>query len=88
MTSPSNLIHKSYNNNNDNNNNNNNNNDNDNNHNYYYYIDNNFFIYSLSLSLYIKIHTNLYLLYMNHEVKNGFTPGPIESYRNARKISS
>ena len=24
---------------------------------------------------------------MNHEVKNGFTPGPIESYRNARKIS-
>ena len=86
MTSPSNLIHKSYNNNNDNNNNNNNNNDNDNNNNYYYYIDNNFFIYSLSL--YIKIHTSLYLLYMNREVKNGFTPGPIESYRNARKISS
>ena len=45
-------------------------------------------LFTLSLSIYIKIHTNLYLLYMNHEVKNGFTPGPIESYRNARKISS
>ena len=34
------------------------------------------------------IHSNLYLLYMNQEVKNVFTPGPIVSYRSARKISS
>ena len=34
------------------------------------------------------IHRNFYLLYMNQEVKNGFTPGPIVSYRSARKISS
>ena len=29
---------------------------------------------------------NLYLLYMNQEVKNGFTPGSIVSYRSPRKI--
>ena len=34
------------------------------------------------------IHRNLYLLYMNQEVKNVFTPGPIVSYRSARKINS
>ena len=34
------------------------------------------------------LHRNLYLLYMNQEVKNVFTPGPIVSYRSARKISS
>ena len=34
------------------------------------------------------IHRNLYLLYMNKEVKNVFTPGPIMSYRSARKIRS
>ena len=34
------------------------------------------------------IHRNLHLLYMNQEVKNIFTPGPIVSYRSARKISS
>ena len=34
------------------------------------------------------IHRNLYLLYMNQEVKNVFSPGPIVSYRSARKISS
>ena len=34
------------------------------------------------------IHRNLYLLYVNQEVKNVFTPGPIVSYRIARKISS
>ena len=34
------------------------------------------------------IHRNLYLLYMNQEVKNVFTPEPIVSYRSARKISS
>ena len=34
------------------------------------------------------IHRNFYLLYMNQEVKNGFTPGPIVSYRSATKISS
>ena len=34
------------------------------------------------------IHTNLYLLYMNQEVKNAFTPRPIMSYRSARKIRS
>ena len=34
------------------------------------------------------LYRNLYLLYINQEVKNGFTPGLIMSYRNARKISS
>ena len=34
------------------------------------------------------IHRNLYLLYMNQEVKNVFTPRPIVSYRSAWKISS
>ena len=34
------------------------------------------------------IHRNLYLLYMNQEVKNVFTPGPIVSYRSARMINS
>ena len=34
------------------------------------------------------IHRNLYLLYINQEVKNIFTSGPIVSYRNARKINS
>ena len=33
------------------------------------------------------IHRNLYLLHMNQEVKNVFTPGPTVSYRKARKIS-
>ena len=33
-------------------------------------------------------HKNLYLLYMNQEVKNVFTIGPIVSFRSARKISS
>ena len=31
------------------------------------------------------IHRDLYLLYMNQEVKNVFTPVPIMSYRSARK---
>ena len=31
------------------------------------------------------IHRNLYLLYVNQEVKNVFTPVPIMSYRSARK---
>ena len=34
------------------------------------------------------IHRNLYLLYMNKEVKKVFTPGPMVSFRSARKISS
>ena len=34
------------------------------------------------------IHKNLYLLYMNQEVKNVFTPGLIVSFRSASKISS
>ena len=33
------------------------------------------------------IHTNLYPLYMNQEVKNVFTPGPVVSFRSVRKIS-
>ena len=33
------------------------------------------------------IHRNLYLLYMNREVKNVFTPEPTMSYRSARKIN-
>ena len=34
------------------------------------------------------IHKNLYLLYMNQKVKNVFTPGPVESYKSVREISS
>ena len=34
------------------------------------------------------LHRNIYLLYINLEVKNVFTPGPTVSYRSARKISS
>ena len=34
------------------------------------------------------IHRNPYLLHINQEVKNVFTPGPIVPYRSARKISS
>ena len=34
------------------------------------------------------IDGNLYLLYMNQEVKNVLTPWPKVSYRSARKISS
>ena len=34
------------------------------------------------------IHRNLYLLYMNEEVKKVFTPGPMVSFRSPRKISS
>ena len=36
--------------------------------------------------LFSIIHINFYLLYMNQEVKNIFTPWPIVSYRSARKI--
>ena len=34
------------------------------------------------------IHDNLYLLYMNEELKHLFTPGPTVSFRSSRKISS
>ena len=34
------------------------------------------------------IYKNLYLLYMNQEVKNVFTVGPILPFRSAMKISS
>ena len=34
------------------------------------------------------LHRNLYLYYINEEVKNVFTPGPIMSYKTARKIRS
>ena len=34
------------------------------------------------------IHKNLYLLFINEEVKNVFTPGSIVSYRSARKTNS
>ena len=34
------------------------------------------------------IHRNLYLLFINEEIKNVFTPGSIVSYRSARKTSS
>ena len=34
------------------------------------------------------INKNLYLLYMNNEVKKVFTPKPMISFRSARKISS
>ena len=34
------------------------------------------------------IHRNLFLLYMNQEVKNVFTSGSVESFKSARKISS
>ena len=35
-----------------------------------------------------KIIYNLYLLYMNEELKHLFTPGPMVSFRSSRKISS
>ena len=44
--------------------------------------------HSLLSKLSSIIHRNLYLLYMNQEVKYVFTKGPIVSYRSARKISS
>ena len=34
------------------------------------------------------IRKNLYLLYMNEEAKKVFTPGPMISFRSARKLSS
>ena len=34
------------------------------------------------------IHDNLYLLYMNEELKHLFTSGPMVSFRSSRKISS
>ena len=34
------------------------------------------------------INKNLYLLNMNEEVKNVFTPKPMISFRSARKLSS
>ena len=34
------------------------------------------------------IHDNLYLLYMNEELKHLFTAGPMVSLRSSRKISS
>ena len=34
------------------------------------------------------IRDNTYLLYMNEEVKNLFLPGPMVSFRGARKLSS
>ena len=33
-------------------------------------------------------HRNLYLLYMNLDVKNGFTPGSIVSFKSTGKIST
>ena len=34
------------------------------------------------------INQNLYILYMNKDVKNVFTPAPMISFRSARKLSS
>ena len=34
------------------------------------------------------IHRDYYLLYMNQQVKNIFTPGPIVLYKSAREILS
>ena len=34
------------------------------------------------------IYDNLYLLYMNKELKHRFTPGPMVSFRSSTKISS
>ena len=34
------------------------------------------------------INQNLYILYMNEDVKNVFTPTPMISFRSARKLSS
>ena len=34
------------------------------------------------------INQNLYILYMNKDVKNAFTPAPMISFRSARKLSS
>ena len=35
-----------------------------------------------------NIWKNIYLLYMNEEAKTVFTPGPMISFRNAKKLSS
>ena len=42
----------------------------------------------LSKSMSRIINKNLYLLYMNNEVKKVFTPKPMISFRSARKMSS
>ena len=34
------------------------------------------------------IHKDLYLLYMNQEAQRVFTPGPMITFRSARKLSS
>ena len=34
------------------------------------------------------IHTNMYLLYMDQEAQKAFTPGPITTFRSARKLST
>ena len=34
------------------------------------------------------INQNLYILYMNEDVKNVFTPAPMISFRSARELSS
>ena len=34
------------------------------------------------------IHKNLYLLYMDQEAQRVFTPGPMMTFRSARKLSS
>ena len=34
------------------------------------------------------IHKNLYLLYTDQEAQRAFTPGPMITFRSARKLSS
>ena len=47
-----------------------------------------FTYYQLLNRLSSIIHRKLYLLYMNQEIKNFFTPGRIVLFRSARKITS
>ena len=45
--------------------------------------------YHSSLNCFLKIiRDNTYLLYLNEEVKNLFLPGPLISFRSARKLCS
>ena len=44
--------------------------------------------HSLIKSLSKIMSKNLYLLYMDEEVKRAFTPGPMVSIRSSKKLSS
>ena len=41
-----------------------------------------------SLNLHLSYNKYLHILYMDQETKNVFTPGPMATFRSARKLSS